>query len=288
VSRRINRRPARAPRVALRLLAVVTAAVAYLSLGVASAAASAPPRELMTSAQRPSRPASIGYDISYPQCGGSFPANPAFGIVGVNRGIVFSANPCLGAGDGPSELAWAGLQAGFYANTGNPGPELSSHWPVGQTSPRSCLAAEPDTADCAYDYGWNAAADAYATAVQAFVSLGWADPGDTRTPVAGSWWLDVETANSWRTDTSLNVAALQGAADYLGSVEVASIGFYSTPTMWSQVTGGTEAFAGYRSWVAGARTLQAAKKKCVGAGFTGGGVQLSQYPKNGFDANYPC
>jgi len=260
----------------------------YLSLGAASAAASAPPRELLASSHKPSPPPSIGYDISYPQCGGPFPADPAFGIVGVNRGIVFSANPCLGAGNGPSELSWAGLRAGFYANTGNPGPELSSHWPVGQASPRACLASNPDTADCAYDYGWNAAADSYATAVRAFISVGWAEPGDSRTPQAASWWLDVETANSWRADTSLNVAALQGAVDYLDSVEVASIGFYSTPTMWHQVVGTTDAFADYRSWVAGARTLQAAKKACPGPGFTGGGVQLSQYPKSGFDANYSC
>jgi hypothetical protein len=34
-----------------------------------------------------------GYDVSYPQCGGALPTNVAFGIVGVNRGIVFSPNP---------------------------------------------------------------------------------------------------------------------------------------------------------------------------------------------------
>jgi len=288
VSRLPSSRSPRPRRTALRLLALVAAAIGYLSLGAASAAASAPPRELLAETHRPSPPPAIGYDISYPQCGGAFPVDPAFGIVGVNRGIVFSANPCLGAGNGPSQLAWAGLRASFYANTGNPGPELSSHWPVGQASPRTCAAADPDTADCAYDYGWNAAADAYATTVRAFVSLGWAETGDTRTPKAASWWLDVETANSWRADTSLNVAALQGAVAYLDSVDVASIGFYSTPTMWRQVTGNTDAFSGYRSWVAGARTLQAAKKLCPGPGFTGGGVQLTQYPKNGFDANYPC
>jgi hypothetical protein len=288
VSRLINPRSPHAPAAALRLLVVAAAAATFLSLGAGPAAASASPRELLTGTHKARPPASVGYDISYPQCGGQFPADPAFGIVGVNRGIVFSANPCLGAGDGPSELAWAGLKAGFYANTGNPGPNLSSHWPIGQTTPRPCVASAPDTAECAYDYGWNAAAAAYATAVQALVSLGWADPGDTRTPEAASWWLDVETANSWRADASLNVAALQGAVDYLDSVDVASIGFYSTPTMWSQVTGNTHAFAAYRSWVAGARTLQAARKRCPGPGFTGGGVELSQYPKNGFDANYPC
>ena len=66
-----------------------------------------------------------GYDISYPQCNGSFPAPGAFGIAGVNGGRLYSANPCLGAGDGASELAWAERYeqpAILYANTADPGP----------------------------------------------------------------------------------------------------------------------------------------------------------------------
>jgi hypothetical protein len=240
------------------------------------------------STPKPPKSQPIGYDISYPQCGGPFPTNVAFGIVGVNRGIVFSPNPCLGRGNGPSELAWAGRHAALYANTGNPGPELSSRWPIGQTSPRVCSAEDPDTADCAYDYGWNAAADSYAAAVRAYISLGWARSNATRTPVANDWWLDVETANSWRTDESLNVASLQGAVDYLESVGAASVGFYSAPFMWADITGGSRAFADHPSWVAGASTLQGARSRCTGDGFTGGGVELAQYFANGFDANLRC
>lgn len=268
-------------------MAVPVLVAVWLLAGTGAAAAFAPPREV-DSGNRAAKPPSVGYDISYPQCGGPFPRDPAFGIVGVNRGIVFSANPCLGAGDGPSELAWAGSQAELYANTANPGPELSSHWPIGQTNPRSCSAAEPDSADCAYDYGWNAAADSYATAVRAYISLGWAEPDATLTPVANRWWLDVETANSWRADTALNVAALEGAVDYLLSVDVASVGFYSAPWMWTEVTGDTTAFVEYGAWVAGARTLQGARSRCIGPGFTGGGVELTQYIAKGFDADYRC
>jgi hypothetical protein len=176
----------------------------------------------------------------------------------------------------------------LYANTGNPGPELSSRWPIGQSSPRVCSAQNPDSADCAYDYGWNAAADSYAAAVRAYVSLGWAAPGATRTPVANDWWLDVETANSWRLDTSLNVAALQGAVAYLESVGAASVGFYSAPFMWEEITGGTTAFAGHATWVAGASTLKGAQARCLGDGFTGGGVALAQFPYKGFDGNIRC
>jgi hypothetical protein len=236
----------------------------------------------------PSPPAPIGYDVSYPQCDRVLPGNVAFGIVGVNGGIVYSPNPCLGVGDLPSQLAWAGQDAELYANTGNPGPELSARWPAGQQEPRLCDAADPDTAECAFDYGWNAAADSYATAVAAYVSLGWADAGATRTPVANHWWLDVETANSWRDDPVLNVAALQGAVAYLESVDVASVGFYSAPRMWSRITGDTDEFAAYPSWVAGASTLQGAQRNCRGDGFTGGGVELAQYFSDGFDANRRC
>jgi hypothetical protein len=234
---------------------------------------------------------SVGYDISYPQCGTSFPTNVAFGIVGVNRGIVFSPNPCLGEGNGPSELAWGGgVQAQLYANTGNPGPALSTHWPNGQTSPRPCnTAASPgaDTANCAYDYGWNAAADSYQTAVRAYISLGLASAGATSTPTANVWWLDVETGNSWRSDVSLNVAALQGAVAYLQSAGAARIGFYSTRQQWNQITGGTLAFAAQPGWVAGASSARQARNNC-GDAFTGAVVELAQYFAKGFDADLRC
>jgi len=220
-----------------------------------------------------------GYDISWPQCGGPYPTNPAFGIVGVNNGIVFSANPCLA-----SEIAWAGgTAAGLYANTGNPGPALSKHWPTGQATPRVCDPSNTDTADCAYDYGWNAAADSYGDAVAAFAALGLSG-----SPAGADWWLDVETSNSWRSDVSLNVAALRGEADYLASVGVARLGVYSTQFQWNVITGGSAAFASNKSWVAGASDAAGAVANCSGAGFTGGGVALAQYPSGGFDANVRC
>ncbi len=229
---------------------------------------------------RAARGSTAGYDISWPQCGRSYPANPAFGIVGVNAGIVFSPNPCLA-----SELAWAGgASAQLYANTGNPGPALSTHWPVGQTNPKGCATSNPDTADCAYDYGYNAAADSYGDAVAAFKTLGLA-----QSPAGSAWWFDVETSNSWRTDVSLNVAALSGAVDYLRTVaKVATIGFYSTQYQWNVITSGTDAFLANKSWVAGARSARGAAADCVGTGFTGGGVALAQYPSGGFDADLRC
>jgi hypothetical protein len=257
--------------------AVVVAGVLLLALGPAIGVA---PSAAALSQDDTAATASLtGYDISWPQCGGPYPPTPAFGIVGVNAGIVFSPNPCLA-----SELVWAGgANAQLYANTGNPGPALSRHWPVGQTSPTFCDPADPDTAACAYDYGYNAAADSYAGAVAAFSALGLAG-----SPAGNPWWLDVETANSWRSDVSLNVAALRGATAYLVSVGVATIGFYSTQYQWDVITGGTGAFAAHPSWVAGASDLQGASAGCAGPGFTGGDVVLAQYPSGGFDADLRC
>jgi hypothetical protein len=233
----------------------------------------------------------VGYDISYPQCNSSFPSAPAFAIVGVTGGKPFSANPCLGTGDGPSQLQWAGMNAQLYANTADPGPTLSTHWPNGQTSPQQCnTASNPgsDTAECAYDYGWNAGSDSYQDAVNAYVSLGWASPGSTRTPVANAWWLDVESANSWSSNTTFNVNELQGEADYLKSVGASSVGFYATASDWHTITGGTTSFAAYKSWIPGAGSLSQAQANCSGGGITGGGVALAQYPSGGFDADYQC
>jgi hypothetical protein len=261
---------------ARRVRAIVVVVTALLALTQAAGVAAATPEStsLLAVAATP------GYDISWPQCGGSFPANPAFGIVGVNRGIVFSPNPCLAA-----ELTWAGgTSAAFYANTANPGPALSTHWPTGQTSPQVCSVTAPDTAACAYDYGYNAALDSFSDAVSAFAALGL-----TGSPATSAWWLDVETSNSWRSDVTLNVAALSGAADYLGNVaHVASLGFYSTSYQWGVITGGTTTFNTYANWVAGASDAAAAAASCSGPGFTGGVVALAQYITGGFDADVRC
>ena len=256
---------------------VIVAVIALLALVPAAGVDAAAPSgsaSLLAAATVP------GYDISWPQCGAPYPVNPAFGIVGANKGIVFSPNPCLA-----SEVTWAGgTSAALYANAGNPGPALSTHWPTGQTSPQVCSAATPDTAACAYDYGYNAAADSYAAAVSAFAALGL-----STSPAGSPWWLDVEISNSWRTDVTLNVAALSGAVYYLGSVaRVASLGFYSTSYQWGVITGGTTTFSAYPSWVAGAADAAGATANCAGPGFTGGGVTLAQYPSGGFDADLRC
>ena len=60
---------------------------------------------LTTMASGASAATSTGFDISYPQCNGSFPTGGSYGIVGVNGGRVLLVNPCLGTGDGPTQTS---------------------------------------------------------------------------------------------------------------------------------------------------------------------------------------
>lgn len=232
-----------------------------------------------------------GYDISWPQCGDPLPEAISFAIVGVNGGRVYRPNPCLGIGEDDSQLEWAGPQTDLYLNTGNPGPDRSNYWPHGHAAQRECdTAAHPgaDTADCAYLYGWNAAADSYRIALEAFIALEWAEPDADRVPGERTWWLDVEVANTWRLDWSLNVATLQGAVDYLESMDVTEVGFYSTPLLWWRVTGGTDAFADNPAWHAGALDQAEAEGQCDDDAFTGGELRIVQWVENGLDHNHRC
>ena len=277
------------PVLTRRILASVVAV--GLVLTAAGTAAAMPPVRSDSAAAAASKPSggggggakrtSRGFDISYPQCGSPYPANPAFAIVGVNGGKPYVAgNPCVA-----SQLAWGGgANAELYVNTANPNPAQSSFWPTGKTYPRYCDPAAVNSADCSYDYGWYAAADSYAKAQSAYTQLGIAT-----SPSATSWWLDVETSNSWQSSTTNNIAELQGEVDYLKSLGVTKIGFYSTTVQWGTITGGTKTFSAYPSWGAGAPSEKAAKQHCISTpGFTGGRLAMVQYIWSGFDADVRC
>jgi hypothetical protein len=230
---------------------------------------------------------STGFDISYPQCSRTLPTRPGFGVVGVNGGLAYSANPCLA-----SEYTWASAatsatqpHVSFYLNTGNPGPVASSHWPrAGTRTPQACDGSW--NAACAYDYGWDAASDSFARAA----APGVAGPNAAKAP----WWLDVEVANSWAADTTLNTADLRGAVAFLQSAGVSTIGIYASTSSWAQITGATSAkstinapFSGLLNWVPGARSAKDAQNRCTQT-FTGGRVKLVQYPNAGFDGDLAC
>ena len=67
------------------LAALVTAILT--TLGLAAGPAAPAPKAIARG--------TIGYDISWPQCGKAYPAGSAFGVVGVTDGKPYFGNPCL-------------------------------------------------------------------------------------------------------------------------------------------------------------------------------------------------
>ncbi len=232
-----------------------------------------------------------GYDVSYPQCSGSYPSDPLFGIVGVNGGVANTANPCLA-----DELRWARHAPGqkrpkqpslsLYINTGNPGAAHVSDWPSGGTAPVYGTCNGLLTNACSYLYGEQRAAHSY----RLVAAL---DPVAARTV---PWWLDVELTTSWAGTYELNIAALQGFVAGLRNAGAAGpIGIYSTIAQWKDITGLTPqttptAFKGrLRDWVAGTTaTLAQAQQNCTSGGFTGLAPTLAQYRIGPLDADLRC
>ncbi|MGH9126492.1 MAG: hypothetical protein ACRDZ8_17455 [Acidimicrobiales bacterium] len=213
-------------------------------------------------------PTTGGYDISWPQCSAAFPAHPAFGIVGASDGLAFSDNPCLA-----SEYRWAAgasRPAALYLNTADPG-SASTHWNA--PGPKACSGSSDDVG-CAFNYGWNAAGHAFAYA------------GTQGASPSAPWWLDVETANTWSTNTAANDADIQGMVDYFGSRAV-TVGVYSTAFQWGQITGGVSLTV--PNWLAGATSGSQASGWCSSAqSSTGGPVRVVQYPSGSFDGDVSC
>ena len=239
-------------------------------------------------------PLSLGFDISFPQCGGALPTSVGFGVVGVNDGHPYSTNPCLAR-----ELQWATTSLSatpqFYANTDNPGPTGNPRWPANQSLPRLCYGA--NTVACSYDYGWNAAHGSFQSVVAAEVQRAAASPLAAATDA--QWWLDVESGNSWETirtstgPTSASYAnddaVIEGELGYFASVGVGPVGIYSTNSQWRGLMGQTgSTFAANEVWVPGYATLAAAQVACGSPSFTGGRVAMIQYPALGLDGDYAC
>jgi hypothetical protein len=237
-------------------------------------------------------PPTTGYDVSYPQCSGSYPANPLFGIVGVDGGLANNANPCL---DG--ELHWARDTPGqkqpeqpplsLYIDTANPGGEHHvADWPDGGTARPYGACNGKLTNACSYRYGEQRAAHSY----RLVAAL---DPAAAST---APWWLDVELAASWAGTYQLNVAALRGFVAGLRTAGATGrVGIYSTGAQWFEITGLTaqttrRAFDGrLPDWVAGTRaTLAQARQNCASGGFTGAAPALAQYRAGSLDADLRC
>ena len=172
----------------------------------------------------------VGYDMSYAQC--SVKGVPTdlnhpvtFAIIGVGGGRPFTANTCA-----PSQWRYAGSQnqqRSLYFNTGY-----------------ALAYAKSETSDCATastQQSFPGSTKHQLSALQTAWAIGCSEsdyamalaPG---TPVA--WWADIETANSWSNNLSLNQATIDGIVTELAQKSPTTpIGVYSSPSMWQQIVG---------------------------------------------------
>ncbi len=181
------------------------------------------------SAFGPYQTGTVGYDVSYPNCGAT--ASGTFAIVGVNGGRPFSNNSCF--------------QAEYAAAPQSPAPSLYMNTGYSGAYRRNI------TANCSsqstHVAGTSAQRQAWAIGCsEAETSLAYAQKA------ASMLWLDVETGNSWSSSNlSLNRATIQGAVSRLLAANP-EVGVYSTGSMWSTITGGSWSPTNVAGdWVAG-------------------------------------
>jgi hypothetical protein len=267
---------------AVRSLVVVALAVATAILAVPGTASAAP--------------TTTGYDVSYPQCETSLPRDPAFAVIGVNGGLSTRTNPCLS-----QQLSWASASSGavrsqpkaqLYLNTANPGQvvPMVGTWPSAGSTPYGTCTGSNSLA-CSWQYGWERAQN---SVVSFFTPAARAARVDS-SPTRYTWWLDVETTNSWQSGSAdalaRNRATLEGMTSYLLS-RGGRVGFYSTNQQWSQIVGAVptgSVLAGRDSWLAGATTLAGAKNNCSRPALVPRGrVTLTQYVVDDLDHNHSC
>jgi hypothetical protein len=253
---------------------------------------------------QPSAPELVGYDISYPQCGKRLPTDQYFGIAGVNGGTAATTNTCLA-----QQLQWANnskigsnqQKIQLYVNTANPGEVISqiTTWPTNNTDKTGFVTSNPygtctglNDQACSWQYGWNRSVEAN---LDRFVPAA-KTAGINQSASVYTWWLDVETMNTWQSGSAealgRNTAALEGFANYYQS-KGATVGLYSTADQWAAIAGKTVSTGsnlnGLANWRPSGASLANAKTNCSVAPLTTGGfISLTQYVQKSLDYNHSC
>ncbi|MCU1494975.1 MAG: hypothetical protein JWO62_2739 [Acidimicrobiaceae bacterium] len=189
----------------------------------------------------------FGYDISNYQCSTgspttaspSLPSSSGISILEVAGWLDSSSNSCLA-----SEAAWATGAAGtsgnhyqLYLFLNSPGTTAAaqSQAASGPAGTCSTLSGTAVPSCVAYNYGFNGAKQALASATSAGVST-------------NIWWVDVENTNLskndysnfpsayWSGSTALNDQTIQGAIDALHQGNV-TVGIYSTSPQFATIAG---------------------------------------------------
>lgn len=205
---------------------------------------------------------STGVDVSFPNCSTKQPTGVSFGIVGVTGGKNFTQNNCL-----KQQASWF-KNPSLYLNTGYPGLSYALQY---QNSPVQC--GNGDQNCLAYNYGYNAT----------LYALNYAK---NQNVTSSTWWLDVETTNTWMSDSNQNVQSLTGVIEALQKNGITNVGIYSTTYQWTFITLGWQNNLpgwGATTW----RTAKQAATYCSGHEFTGGPSWLMQYSGK-LDQDYAC
>lgn len=169
---------------------------------------------------------SSGYDASYPQGSSNPPSGMSFAIIGLGHGRPFTTNQYAGT-------QWKGA-------TKATGTTPSAYFNTGY----ALAYAKSDTSNCkiaSLNYPAGGASGHALSALQGAWAIGcseanWAVSTAPGTPAM--WWADIETGNSWSTDTALNRATITGMFSELTTTQnTVPVGIYSTPSMWASITG---------------------------------------------------
>lgn len=185
-------------------------------------------------------------------------------MVGVTGGRPFTHNPCLS-----SQFIWASegsAPIAFYVNLA-----------YGVRDRQLFPCDPPDAACYAWVYGFESARYAYDYAFSESFGL---------SASVKTWWLDVETANRWSDDQSLNAQVIEGALYYLREAHGLEVGVYSARFMWVQIVGGY-APAEVPNWVGGASGPED-RSRCRQGFWPGAVVRMYQFDAGDFDRDFLC
>ena len=221
-----------------------------------------------------------GNDVSWPQCstaqgGYGLPMPPdtaQFVVIGLTKGLPFTANPCLA-----DQVAWAAqrsIPAQAYTMAAFPtAAQLSTYGTQGPWSAATRLGQLANVG--------------YAEAVYTLALLG---PAKFTPKMV---WVDVEArpAQPWPTGTRLreaeNRAVISGLVRRLGEAGYA-YGFYSNASGWQTITGSWWV-PGAPAWVTvGKRTSADAAAACAATSFSTGRPHLAQWTDSTRDYDLTC
>jgi hypothetical protein len=223
------------------------------------------PPVVATSGSNPYPAGARGIDLSWPNCDRQQPPAASFAIIGINDGHPFSTNPCL-----TREYGWYTNThpTGLYLNTGyTPGYQRAITNSCGQQAATLGLTKQQTHA---YAVGCSETSSSLQQLNQLHL------------PIPSIFWLDVETGGDWSTDQQLNVQTLRGMISELNNLQAqATVGIYSFPPMWRQITGNWA--SNLPEWIPRAN----GDNPCH-TPFSTGPVWLAQGGSHTLDTDQPC